>query len=113
MDRSRTLPEALDEAARSSEGYTFVARGVEVRRSYAEIRHTSFRVAGALREAGLQRGDLVALMINDAEPFLTALLGASLAGLVPASLAPPTVTGDSRATSSSPPAFCAPRAPAP
>ena len=94
MDRLRTLPEALDDAARSSEGYTFVARGVEVPRSYADIQHTSFRVARALREAGLQPGDLVALIINDAEPFLTALFGASLAGLVPASVAPPTVTGE-------------------
>ena len=94
MDRLRTLPEALDDAARSSEGYTFVARGVETRRSYADIQHTSFRVARALLEAGLKRGDLVALMINDAEPFLTALFGASLAGLVPASVAPPTVTGE-------------------
>ncbi|HEY3044967.1 MAG TPA: fatty acyl-AMP ligase [Vicinamibacterales bacterium] len=94
MNRLRTLAEALDDAARSGEGYTFVVRGVAVRRSYGDIRHTSLRVARALREAGLKRGDLVALMINDAEPFLTALFGASLAGLVPASVAPPTVTGE-------------------
>jgi fatty-acyl-CoA synthase len=90
----RTLPEALDRAARSSEGYVFVTGGVEVRRSYAEIRDASFRLARALREAGLKRGDLVALVINDAEPFLTALFGASIAGLVPASVAPPSVTGE-------------------
>ena len=90
----RTLPEALDRAARSREGYVFVTGGVEVRRSYADIQHTSFRVARALREAGLTRGDLVALMITDAEQFLTALFGASIAGLVPASVAPPTVTGE-------------------
>jgi fatty-acyl-CoA synthase len=94
MDRLRTLPEALDDAARSSEGYTFVAHGVEVRCSYAEIQHLSLRVARALREAGLKRGDVVALMINDAGPFLTSLFGASLAGLVPASVAPPTATGE-------------------
>jgi fatty-acyl-CoA synthase len=94
IDRLRTLPEALDDAARSSEGYTFVARGVEVRRSYADIRHASSRVARALRDAGLKRGDLVALLIQDAEPFLTALFGAWIAGLVPASVAPPTVTGE-------------------
>jgi fatty-acyl-CoA synthase len=90
----RTLPEALDEAARSNEGYVFVTGGVEVRRSYADIRHTSLRVARALRDRGLKRGDLVALVINDAEPFLTALFGASIAGLVPASVAPPAVTGE-------------------
>ena len=90
----RTLPEALDRAARSSEGYVFVTGGVEVRRSYADIRDRSFRLARALREAGLKRGDLVALVISEAEPFLTALFGASIAGLVPASVAPPTVTGE-------------------
>src|SRR3990170_2410574 len=90
----RTLPEALDHAARSREGYLFVTGGVEVRRSYADIQHTAFRVARALLEAGLTRGDLVALMITDAEQFLTALFGASIAGLVPASVAPPTVTGE-------------------
>jgi fatty-acyl-CoA synthase len=90
----RTLPAALDHAARSSEGYIFVTGGVEVRRSYADIQRASFRVAGALREAGLKRGDLVALVISDAEQFLTALFGASIAGLVPASVAPPTMTGE-------------------
>jgi len=90
----RTLPEALDRAAASGEGYIFVTGGVEVRRSYADIRNASFRVARALREAGLKRGDLVALVINDAEPFLTALFGTSIAGLIPAPVAPPTVTGD-------------------
>ena len=43
----RTLPEALDRAARSSEGYIFVTGGVEVRRSYADVQATSFRVARA------------------------------------------------------------------
>jgi fatty-acyl-CoA synthase len=90
----RTLPEALSRAARSSEGYLFVADGVEVRRAYADIQDASFRVARALRDAGLERGDLVALVVNDAEQFLTALFGASIAGLVPASVAPPTVTGE-------------------
>ena len=94
MGPLRTLPEALDRAARSNEGYTFVTGGVEVRRSYADVQDTSFRVARALRDAGLERGDLVALVITDAEQFLTALFGASIAGLVPASMAPPTVTGE-------------------
>ena len=90
----RTLPEALDHAARSREGYLFITDGVEVRRSYADIQRASFRVARALREAGLMRGDVVTLMITDAEQFLTALFGTSIAGLVPASVAPPTMTGE-------------------
>jgi fatty-acyl-CoA synthase len=93
----RTLAEALDAAARSAEGYIFITDGVETRRSYAEIRQASFNVARALRKSGLTRGDLVALVIEDAEHFLTALCGASIAGAIPASLAPPTAaTGLSR-----------------
>ena len=49
-------------------------------------------MARALREAGLRRGDLVALILPDAEQFLIALLGASLGGVTPASLAPPATT---------------------
>ena len=90
----RTLPEALDDAARSGEGYTFVAGGVEVPRSYRDIQRDSFAVARALGDAGLGRGDVIALIIEDAERFLTTLFGASLAGLIPAPLAPPTVTAD-------------------
>jgi len=94
MNRLRTLPEALGEAARSAEGYTFVADGVDRRQTYAELQASAFRVARALREAGLRRGDLVALVIADAEQFLTALFGASIAGVVPASLYPPATAGD-------------------
>ncbi|HVH28260.1 MAG TPA: fatty acyl-AMP ligase [Vicinamibacterales bacterium] len=93
MARCRTLVDALDEAARSAEGYTFISEGVETRRSYAEIRRASERVARGLLAAGLKPGDLVALVIADAEAFLTALFGAAQAGIVPATMAPPTTTG--------------------
>src|SRR5262249_55029024 len=62
-------------------------------RSYAEIRLASIKTARALREAGLRRGDLVALVLADAESFLTSLLGASMARVVPASLYPPALMG--------------------
>lgn len=94
MRALRTMPEALDDAARSGAGYTFLVAGEERRRTYAELRDASYRVAGALGETGLERGDLVALVIADAELFLTALFGASIAGLVPASLHPPSTAGD-------------------
>jgi fatty-acyl-CoA synthase len=90
----RTLPEALAAAARGDHGYIFVASGVETRRSYAEVYEASRRAASALRALGLARGDLVALIIADAEQFLTALFGASIAGVIPASLYPPTTTSD-------------------
>jgi fatty-acyl-CoA synthase len=94
MSTLRTLPEALADAARADTGYCFVSAGSDRRRSFAEIRDASLRVARALRDAGLDRGDVAALVIPDSEQFLTSLLGASIAGLIPASLYPPASTND-------------------
>src|SRR5437773_2089698 len=106
MSELRTLPQALTDAAASDHGCLFIAGGsgaVEatgannsegIRRSYAELREASIDVGRSLRQAGLKRGDVVALAIGDAELFLTSLYGASIAGLVPASLNPPGATRD-------------------
>jgi fatty-acyl-CoA synthase len=94
MAALRTLPEALAGAARTDAGYCFVSGDTDRWRSYADIRHASMRVARSLREAGLRRGDLVALVLPDGEQFLIALFGASLAGVTPASVYPPSATGD-------------------
>jgi fatty-acyl-CoA synthase len=94
MAGPRTLPDALAEAARGHEGYIFVASGRETRRSYAEMYQASRGVSRALRALGLGRGDLVALVVGDAEQFLTTLFGASIAGVIPASLYPPASTSD-------------------
>ena len=94
MATLRTLPEALDEAAGSEAGYTFIGEGGARTRSYAEIRHTAHGVAGGLLAAGLQRGDVVALVVSDAEHFLTTLIGAAIAGVIPASLYPPSTTAE-------------------
>jgi len=91
---ARTLPEALDEAARSGEGLTFIVDGIDTRRTYAELELRALSVARAIAAAGLAPGDLIALVIADAEAFLTALLGASIAGVVPASLYPPAGSSD-------------------
>ena len=72
--------------------YTFVDSNTETPRSYAAVHDASLRVARALRELGLRRGDLVTLVIGDPERFLTSLFGASIAGVVPASLYPPAPT---------------------
>jgi fatty-acyl-CoA synthase len=90
----RTLPQALEAAARTDAGYCFVSGGTDRWRSYAELRHASMRMAGSLREAGVRRGDLVALVLSDAEQFLIALFGVSIAGATPASLYPPSPTSD-------------------
>jgi fatty-acyl-CoA synthase len=94
MGGPRTLPQALEQAAQSSEGYTFVVDGRERPCTYAELQQSAFRVARALRDAGLKPGDLVALVVPDAEQFLTILFGASMAGLIPASLYPPATAGE-------------------
>lgn len=94
MPRPRTLPEALAEAAGAAAGYSFPSNGTEGFRSYAEIQREAFRVARALADAGLRRGDLVGLVLGDAEAFLTTLFGASIAGLIPASLYPPLSAAD-------------------
>jgi fatty-acyl-CoA synthase len=94
MAAARTLPEALAAAAGTGAGVTFLTDGGETRRSYADLRRASLSVARALAEAGLRRGDLVAIILSDAEQFLTALFGVSLAGLVPASLPSPSTAGE-------------------
>ena len=85
----RTLPAALADAARGGAGYTFHSGGMDTFRPYADVYAAARRVAGTLRVAGLQRGDLVAISLADAEPFLTTLFGASMAPVVPASIQPP------------------------
>ncbi len=90
-----TLSRALAAAARGDHGYRFVgARGVETRRSYAQMHEASLRVAGSLRALGLTQGDLVAIVVGDPEAFLTTLFGASISGVIPASLYPPSATSD-------------------
>jgi len=93
MGRLRTLPDALAGAARADAGYVFVSGGEEIVRSFADIRTAALKVSSALREAGLRKGDVVALVLADAEAFLTALFAASIAGLIPASLYPPALMG--------------------
>ena len=90
----RTLPDALAHAADADAGYCFAANDGERLRSYAELQATSLRIAASLRAAGLRRGDLVGLVLPDAEAFLTTLFGASIAGLIPASIHPPSPTSD-------------------
>ena len=95
MDGVITLPHALAAAARGDHGYRFIGvRGVESRKSYADVYGKSLSVAGALAALGLHRGDPVAIIVGDSEGFLTTLCGASIAGVIPASLYPPASTSD-------------------
>jgi fatty-acyl-CoA synthase len=94
MTALRTLPDALAQGARADAGYCFVTGEGERWRSYDELQQAARHMAGALLAAGLRRGDLVGLVLPDAEQFLTALFGASIAGLTPASIYPPSTTSD-------------------
>jgi fatty-acyl-CoA synthase len=89
MAPRRTLHQAFDAAAATKTGYCFATPETERWRTYASLRDTALQVARSLRDAGLRRGDLVALIVPEAEPFLIALLGTSLSGAIPAVLAPP------------------------
>jgi fatty-acyl-CoA synthase len=89
MATLRTLIEALDQASRSGSGYTFLSEQGARTRSYAELQDAARRVAGGLRRSGVVPGDVVALVLADAEQFLTTLFGAAIAGGVPALLYPP------------------------
>jgi len=94
MAALRTLPEALAYGAGADAGYCFVTGDGDRRRSYADLQQAALRTGGSLRAAGLRRGDLVGLVLPDAEQFLTTLFGASIAGLIPASIYPPSTTSD-------------------
>src|SRR5207248_4924698 len=94
MNALRTLPEALADAARSENGYCFVGANGEVVRPYADIERTALSLARSLVEAGVRRGDCVALVLPDPESFLIALLGVSISGAIPASVHAPATMGD-------------------
>jgi fatty-acyl-CoA synthase len=102
MGSLRTLVEALADAASAGTGYRFVrpapnggtASCDEQERSFADVQRRAWQIARSLREAGLRRGDLCAIVLPDAEEFLSTLFGASLAQVVPASIHPPATTGD-------------------
>jgi acyl-CoA synthetase (AMP-forming)/AMP-acid ligase II len=86
-----TLPEALAVAARGSGGYEYLAENGQPssNQPFSRLLDDALSVAGGLREAGLQSGETVALIVPEAREFLTTFLGAVCAGLVPAPLYPP------------------------
>ena len=86
-----TLPKALAAAARSGGGYEYLAENGQPASSqpFSRLLDEALSVAGGLREAGLQPGETVALIVPEAREFLTTFLGAACAGLVPAPLYPP------------------------
>jgi acyl-CoA synthetase (AMP-forming)/AMP-acid ligase II len=86
-----TLPKALAAAARGGGGYEYLAENGQPasKQPFSQLLDDALLVAGGLREAGLQPGETIALIVPDAREFLTTFLGAACAGLVPAPLYPP------------------------
>src|SRR4029453_7586935 len=87
---SRTVAQALDDAAAGPGAFVFVGPdGREAVQPFKVLRDTALDLGGALRARGLDPGDYVAIIIPDADGFLTTFMGASAAGLVPMPLAHP------------------------
>lgn len=86
-----TLPEALLAAAHTAGGYGYLAEDGRTAawQPFAQLLDEARLVAGGLREAGVKRGDSVALIMPGPREFLTTFLGAAFAGVVPAPLYPP------------------------
>jgi len=88
--RHQTLHAALEHAARSRWGLTFLdAQERETPLSFAELYERAQRAAGGLREQGIAPGDRVAIVLPTGPDFMDAFFGAVLAGAVPVPLYPP------------------------
>ena len=79
---SRTLPDLLDELAVRQPDHEFIVGGGE-RLSYAETRARARRLARGLRDLGVKRGEMVALLMNNRPAWLlvdfaVTMLGATL-----------------------------------
>ncbi|MDD3179349.1 MAG: fatty acyl-AMP ligase [Opitutaceae bacterium] len=92
-DVPASLPEALDRAATSDRGMSFLdTRGeMDVHLSYAEIRTRAQAIAGRLLGLGLERGDSVGIVALVHVDFVCAFFACQYAGLVAVPL--PVVTG--------------------
>jgi fatty-acyl-CoA synthase len=81
---ARTLPDLLDELAARQPGHEFIVGGSGAERlSYAETRARVRRLAKGLLRLGVQRGDMVALLMTNRPEWLliefaVAMLGATL-----------------------------------
>ncbi len=86
-----TLSESLARAALDpATGVRLVdRREAETWLPWSEVLSTAERVAGGLQASGVEPGDRVGLIFGTGRELIEAYFGASLAGAIPASLAPP------------------------
>ncbi len=90
VDVPRTFVEALARLpAGEQRGFRFLsAEGEELFFSYDNLRREGLRRASLLAQAGVQKGDRVALVIPEGHDFVLSFLGAVLAGAVPVPIFP-------------------------
>nr|AYM53425.1 AMP-binding protein [Melittangium lichenicola] len=92
--RHATLTEALEAAAHSRLGLTFVDSAErETHLPWAEVALRARRTAAGLARLGVRPGDRVALLLPTSPAFMDAFFGALLAGAVPVPLYPPVRLG--------------------
>ncbi|MFT3923509.1 MAG: fatty acyl-AMP ligase [Myxococcales bacterium] len=90
VDVPRTFVEALERLpAGEQRGFRFVtSTGDELFLSYDSLRREATRRAGLLAEAGVAKGDRVALVIPEGHDFVLSFLAAVIAGAVPVPIFP-------------------------
>lgn len=93
----RTLAEAVEATAKTSpkRGYRFVQNDKldGDYHTFEQVEQSTRAVAAALQDAGLAKGDRVALILPDADQFVFTFLAALRAGVVPVPIYPPTGLG--------------------
>ena len=91
MTRRRTVIDLLGHASKSDgTGLRLLDRNENPSwYTWAELHSRASRVAGGMREVGIERGDRVALVYATSVAFFDAFFGTLLAGAVPVPLYPP------------------------
>lgn len=91
----RTIPSALQAAAETTCGLSFIEHDGRTRRApYHAVLQDALSIAGGLRDRGYRTGERVALVVPDVDSFVHAFFGIVTAGLVPVPLCPPGQAGD-------------------
>jgi fatty-acyl-CoA synthase len=89
-----TLHEALEGAARSARGATFVSLSEsEERLTWTDLHRAARQKAAGLRRLGINPGDRVAIVLRTGPLFLETFFGVLYAGAVPVPLYPPVRLG--------------------
>ncbi|MFW5738876.1 MAG: fatty acyl-AMP ligase, partial [Myxococcota bacterium] len=92
-----SLAEAIERAAQQGEGrgFRFVKndKWVDTFFAFEDIETETRRIAGALQDIGLRKGDRCALIQPDNAAFVMSFLGALRAGIVPVPIYPPMGSG--------------------